>query len=179
MAETFELNDIEQAHANEWIEQHNRDEPVSYTGAIGGRYVFEFIPTSINVVKSVRCSVCGASEHLTEIPAMIPAYDELRWSPGFRLPPGDAGRWRRAVDAARERRGMLVTKAGSARANALDLGTADLKAYADLLYREAVALQSTDSPEIADFCLKRIDVLNAESDRVKAELDRRQEQLGR
>ena len=161
MAETFELNDIEAAHANEWIEQHRKDAPISYTGAIGGRFVYEFIPTSINVVKLVRCSICGASEHLTEIPTNIPDYDKLRFSPGFRLQPGDAARFRRAGAAAKERKEMYGE-------GPEHMSTEDLRKYKGLLYDEAVALQSTDEPAIVDFCEKRIRENNAESKKIDA-----------
>jgi len=164
MADTFELNDIEAAHAAEWVERHRKNDPICYTGAIGGRFEYAFIPTSINIVKVVRCTSCGASEHLTEIPTGIPDYDKLRFSPGFRMKPGDATRFRRAGAAARARKEMYRGDGFT------HLSTEDLKRYKELLYDESVALQSTDEPSIVEFCEKRIQENDAESAEVSTVL---------
>ena len=49
---------------NAWIEGHEVEHPVSHT-AIGGRYTYEFIPTSIGVIGSIRC-ICGKSLTFTK-----------------------------------------------------------------------------------------------------------------
>jgi hypothetical protein len=166
MSYTFELNDIEQAHAEAWIEEHRKAEPMDYTGAIGGRFAYTFIPTSINVVKLVRCTVCDDEEHLTEAPTNIPDYDKVQFSPGFRLKPGDAGRWHRASKAAKERKELYGH-------GPKHMSTADLTRYRDLLYEESVALQSTEEPAIVDFCERRIRENATESELIDAILAER------
>lgn len=62
----FSLNEKENANASAWIEQHKKDHVVNYSGAIGGRWVYKFIPTSIGIIKKVECNGCGENKDITD-----------------------------------------------------------------------------------------------------------------
>lgn len=61
----FPITDKEWDAIEEWKEKHDRevhgltecDERIG--GAIGGRFTFEFIPTTLNVIGTIRCEECG------------------------------------------------------------------------------------------------------------------------
>lgn len=64
----FPISEDEQKSIQEWMDQHDQEAHNCYTlddklrrgGCIGGTYKYEFIPTSIGVIGTVKCS-CGAS----------------------------------------------------------------------------------------------------------------------
>lgn len=61
----FPISDDEWKAIEAWKEKHDREvhgltecnERIG--GAIGGRYTFEFIPTTLNVIGTVKCGNCG------------------------------------------------------------------------------------------------------------------------
>lgn len=61
----FPITDKEWKAIEAWKEKHDRevhgltecDERIG--GAIGGRYTFEFIPTTIGVIGTIKCGDCG------------------------------------------------------------------------------------------------------------------------
>lgn len=63
----FPISEYEEKKINEWIEQHEREahgiktyaDKLASHGCCGGSYTYEFVPTSIGTVGTVRCS-CGA-----------------------------------------------------------------------------------------------------------------------
>lgn len=56
----FNISEEEWKQINEWKKKHEQEkhEGNNYHGAIGGNYTFIFVPTSIGVIGTVRCS-CG------------------------------------------------------------------------------------------------------------------------
>lgn len=63
----FSLNDKESANATAWIEQHEKDHVVNYSGAIGGRWSYIFTPTSIGRMAKIRCNACNESKDITDL----------------------------------------------------------------------------------------------------------------
>ena len=66
MRNGFEITDEETANINQWKikheeKKHNRkkSKEMFLTGAGGGNYTYEFVPTGIGVIGSIKCS-CGA-----------------------------------------------------------------------------------------------------------------------
>ena len=63
----FPISEDKENKINEWIEKHEREvhgiktyaDKLSRHGCCGGSYTYEFIPTSIGTLGTVRCS-CGA-----------------------------------------------------------------------------------------------------------------------
>lgn len=55
----------EVAKMMKWAEEHYDVCPIREHGAIGGRYTYEFTPTSIGTVCAIKCS-CGAKFDATE-----------------------------------------------------------------------------------------------------------------
>ena len=58
----FEPTEREDVKIREWKEKHNNEAhngSYAYAGAIGGRYTYEFTPTSIGTIGVVKC-ICGA-----------------------------------------------------------------------------------------------------------------------
>lgn len=57
---SFIITDKEEAAIKKWQKKHVKEKHNgnNYSGAIGGRYTYEFIPTSIGDIGIVRCS-CG------------------------------------------------------------------------------------------------------------------------
>ena len=63
----FPISEEEDKNIKEWIDNHERDVHGCYTledkinrgGCCGGTYTYEFVPTSIGTVGTVRCN-CGA-----------------------------------------------------------------------------------------------------------------------
>ena len=63
----FPISEEENKNIKEWIDNHERDVHGCYTledkinrgGCCGGTYTYEFVPTSIGTIGTVRCS-CGA-----------------------------------------------------------------------------------------------------------------------
>ena len=63
----FPISEEEDKNIKEWIANHERDAHGCYTlenkinrgGCCGGTYTYEFVPTSIGTVGTVRCN-CGA-----------------------------------------------------------------------------------------------------------------------
>ena len=58
----FEIMPEENKEINEWIEKHINEKHNGdhYAGAIGGRFTYKFIPTSIGEIGEIVCS-CGES----------------------------------------------------------------------------------------------------------------------
>lgn len=56
----FVITDDEQEDINNWIEVHiqNKHNGNRYAGAIGGRFTYQFIPTSLGDIGEIICS-CG------------------------------------------------------------------------------------------------------------------------
>lgn len=56
----FDITENEQKAIDEWVEKHTQEKHNGshYSGAIGGRYTYEFTPTSIGTVGVIKCS-CG------------------------------------------------------------------------------------------------------------------------
>ena len=53
----FSISEEEMTKITSWRVQHEQAHPMCRT-AIGGRYVYEFIPTSLGVTGTIRCT-CG------------------------------------------------------------------------------------------------------------------------
>lgn len=62
----FELSDRQEEKIKHWENTHDCSTRGQYKGAIGGRYTYKFIPTSIGVFCTVKCS-CGAELDASEI----------------------------------------------------------------------------------------------------------------
>lgn len=70
----FPLSEDEEHKINEWIEKHEREvhgiktyeDKLASHGCCGGGYTYEFVPTSIGTVGTVRCN-CGAEFTFQEI----------------------------------------------------------------------------------------------------------------
>lgn len=58
--ECFDITEDEQKAIDEWVEKHTQEKHNgnTYSGAIGGRYTYEFTPTSIGTIGIIKCS-CG------------------------------------------------------------------------------------------------------------------------
>lgn len=58
----FEITAEENEKIKEWINKHIEEKHNGnrYAGAIGGQFIYEFIPTSIGTVGTIKCS-CGDS----------------------------------------------------------------------------------------------------------------------
>lgn len=54
----FKLTDDEVMKYQDWILEHNKECPIHYEGAIGGKITFTFTPTGIGTMASVSCA-CG------------------------------------------------------------------------------------------------------------------------
>ena len=62
----FELSESQEIKITTWEKNHECKHRNSSQGAIGGRYTYEFVPTSIGVFCSVKCS-CGESLNISEV----------------------------------------------------------------------------------------------------------------
>ena len=70
----FPISEDEEHKINEWIEKHEREvhriktyeDKLTSHGCCGGGYTYEFVPTSIGTVGTVRCN-CGAEFTFQEI----------------------------------------------------------------------------------------------------------------
>lgn len=70
----FPISEEDQKHIEEWQKKHEAeahhchtlDERLRRSGAIGGSYTYEFIPTSIGTVGKIKCS-CGATFTFSEL----------------------------------------------------------------------------------------------------------------
>ena len=70
----FPISEEENKNIKEWIDNHERDVHGCYTledkinrgGCCGGTYTYEFVPTSIGTIGTVRCS-CGAKYTFQDI----------------------------------------------------------------------------------------------------------------
>lgn len=66
MLRGFPISEKEKGKINEWMHEHDvkehgldsLDKRIKVCECVGGRYTYEFIPTSIGVVGTVKCS-CG------------------------------------------------------------------------------------------------------------------------
>lgn len=61
----FPISEKEQKEIREWQKKHDEEEHGGVS-AIGGRYTYEFIPTSIGTFGSVKCT-CGAKLEFQEV----------------------------------------------------------------------------------------------------------------
>ena len=64
MVRKFELNDKEFEMACEFEKKHMHMDV--NTGAIGGHLSVKFIITSIGLLPSIKCGICGEEENLTD-----------------------------------------------------------------------------------------------------------------
>ena len=60
----FPISEAEDNAISQWISEHEKkhgatDDQPRYTGAIGGAYTYEFVPTSIGVLGQVVCGTCN------------------------------------------------------------------------------------------------------------------------
>ena len=62
----FPISEEEQEKIKEWQKKHDEEVHCTKTGAIGGKYAYEFIPTSIGTFGSVKC-ICGAKFEFQEV----------------------------------------------------------------------------------------------------------------
>lgn len=70
----FPISEEEDKNIKKWIDNHERDVHGCYTledkinrgGCCGGTYTYEFVPTSIGTIGTVRCN-CGAKYTFQEI----------------------------------------------------------------------------------------------------------------
>ena len=64
----FPITEEEAKAIEEWKEKHEQEvhNGSSYAGAIGGRYSYHFVPTSIGTSGTIKCS-CGAEFEFQEI----------------------------------------------------------------------------------------------------------------
>lgn len=60
----FKLNEKEEALAKEFQEKHRH--PDVNKGAIGGHLRYIFTPTSIADACTIKCTICGAEENVTD-----------------------------------------------------------------------------------------------------------------
>ena len=65
LSRCFSISEKEQKEIREWQKKHDEEEHGGVS-AIGGKYAYEFIPTSIGTFGSVKC-VCGAKFDFQEI----------------------------------------------------------------------------------------------------------------
>ena len=54
----FPMSEDECLAVDDWMEKHNKKHKGEHPTAIGGRYTFKFIPTTIGIVGEVSC-ICG------------------------------------------------------------------------------------------------------------------------
>lgn len=68
LANGFGITDEEWEAIHKWQDEHIKEvhNGNSYSGAIGGRWTFEFIPTSLGDIGTVKCS-CGAEYTFREL----------------------------------------------------------------------------------------------------------------
>ena len=68
LANGFGITDKEWEAIHKWQDEHIKEvhNGNSYSGAIGGRWTFEFIPTSLGDIGTVKCS-CGAEFTFREL----------------------------------------------------------------------------------------------------------------
>lgn len=70
----FSISEEEQEQINKWKEQHERDvhnlytleDKLKYKGTVGGSYTYEFMPTSIGIIGTIKCS-CGEKFTFAEL----------------------------------------------------------------------------------------------------------------
>ena len=60
----FKLNEKENELAEKFLQEHRH--PEIYKGAIGGHINFIFTPTSIGDACTIKCTICGAEENITD-----------------------------------------------------------------------------------------------------------------
>lgn len=63
----FQMSETEAARTKAWIEQHAKDHVMTYTGAIGGRWIYTFVPTSIGDLIQIRCAGCGQEAEISDL----------------------------------------------------------------------------------------------------------------
>jgi len=63
---TFKLSESQETKIDAWKKIHDCVHRESNQGAIGGRYTYEFIPTSIGVFCTIKCS-CGKELDVSEV----------------------------------------------------------------------------------------------------------------
>lgn len=61
----FELTEVQEQKIAEWV----KTQEVVYTGPVGGRYTYQFTPTSIGVVVKVRDCVTKTELDITDYDA--------------------------------------------------------------------------------------------------------------
>lgn len=61
----FEIGPEQERKASAWLDEHREVHAGEDGGAIGGRYTWEFTPTSLGEVVRLRCC-CGAEVDLSE-----------------------------------------------------------------------------------------------------------------
>ena len=65
---TFEVSDKEMKDIEKWKKKHIKKKHGGsyYSGAIGGRFTYSFIPTSIGDIGTIKCS-CGEEHTFKEL----------------------------------------------------------------------------------------------------------------
>ena len=61
----FPISEEEHKHIKAWMTEHEKRHS-NYSGAIGGGYTYCFIPTSIGIIGTVKCT-CGAEFTFREL----------------------------------------------------------------------------------------------------------------
>lgn len=60
----FKLNEKETKLAKKFMQEHRH--PDIYKGAIGGHLKYIFTPTSIGDACTIKCTICGTEENITD-----------------------------------------------------------------------------------------------------------------
>ena len=60
----FKLNEKEETLAEKFMQEHRHSD--IYKGAIGGHLRYIFTPTSIADACTIKCTICGAEENITD-----------------------------------------------------------------------------------------------------------------
>lgn len=67
----FELNEVEEERAKNWIEEHKKVCPHSFKNnnlpTLGEHYYYKFIPNGLGHSVSVGCIYCDVNEDITDI----------------------------------------------------------------------------------------------------------------
>jgi len=63
MKTNFELNDVEISNVKKFMRMH---EECDTSAAIGGRFTYKFIPTSIGTIVIIKCNICKRKNDITD-----------------------------------------------------------------------------------------------------------------
>lgn len=62
---SFDLSGEQRKQVEEWRSLHQQECPITYGGAIGGKYTWQFTPTSLGIVIKIVCA-CGGSVDVSD-----------------------------------------------------------------------------------------------------------------